>query len=408
MSKKVSESRRVWEANVVMLIAFLILTAFYFISTAVHRNIVVNRLISVRITSQWSELKANALLQGKLSQEQVAGFAELLEETTQHKAFRALGRNNTTFREILLSISKNWQMIEFGFSSASPPLPRFLSSARVLVFEQNLQNFHHFIDVYSQKQRAVVTIQHLFVATLILMIFSMLIANMYTVKQQERVKQKIQGLNHALIQMQEHERGAIALDLHDDIIQDLALVKMDLERIIEEQPTSLPSREELQGCIASCQSLIKRTREISLHLRPHDIDHLGLVGSIKTLCKEFSYRHRIDTQVSAMGVDAIQLSYSVSINIYRIVQEALNNIWKHAKATDIRIKIIGSSPDLIVRIKDNGVGFSPDLQLRAKNDREKIGLTGMKERARFLGGGIRINSALGSGTELVIRVPATF
>lgn len=221
----------------------------------------------------------------------------------------------------------------------------------------------------------------------------------------KKAEKQISSLTKKIIQAQENERKKIALDLHDHVAQNLSFLKITADSIKNFKDNDFGKK--IQILSRGLKDSISDIRHISYDLRPPNLDELGLVKAIYQHCEEVSSKHKIKIDFKSAGMENIYLNYDIEINIFRIIQEALNNILKHSKADTARVRLIASYPRVIVRINDNGKGFhlnsKPDLNASGK----KMGILGMKERVSLIGGKMEINSSPGSGTKIVAEIPYT-
>ena len=226
------------------------------------------------------------------------------------------------------------------------------------------------------------------------------------ITERRRARQMIQTLTHELIKAQENERHKIARDLHDHIAQDLSSLKIGLQTIFNTRPgDNNDSREQSEKLIHLLQRSISEVRNLAYDLRPPGLDQFGLVRTLFTYCEDFSDNSGIKIDFIAAGLDDLQLEADIQINLYRLIQEALYNVKKHADAKGVTIRLVASSPNLMLRIIDDGHGFDVHLW-RSKSHREKrMGLQSMVERVGLLNGTIDIRSQPQKGTAIVITIP---
>ena len=221
----------------------------------------------------------------------------------------------------------------------------------------------------------------------------------------KRAEESIRELTGALITAQEDERARIARDLHDNVAQCLSAAKIAGETLHDGALLSTP---ELKARLTEFSSLISRAiwsvREISYDLRPPDLEYLGLPQALERLCDDFSRATGIRVVFSGAGLDGVVLGQDVAINLYRIVQEALANVRRHAKARQVSVRLVESFPKIIVRIKDDGQGFDVATQQEQAGRHRHMGLASMRERAGLFGGTLRIVSAPGQGCLVVAEV----
>ncbi len=223
------------------------------------------------------------------------------------------------------------------------------------------------------------------------------------VTQRKRAQDQVQFLTHQLIKAQENERLKISRDLHDHIAQDLSTLKISLETLFKNQSTETNNKVSQMSDIL--QRSIAAVRDMAYDLRPPGLDQLGLVKTLYLYCEDFSKSTTAEIDFAAAGVDELNLEYETEINIYRLIQEALNNIKRHAGANRVTIRVVASSPDIVIRIKDNGKGFDVNDRRKWALKEKRMGLQSMVERVRLLQGKINIQSRPNKGTYIFIAIP---
>ena len=224
--------------------------------------------------------------------------------------------------------------------------------------------------------------------------------------ERRRARQMIQTLTHELIKAQENERSKIARDLHDHIAQDLSSLKIGLQTLFSGQMAHLETDpEQAENLIRILQRSISEVRNLAYDLRPPGLDQFGLVRTLFTYCEDFAQHNSIKIDFISAGLDDLILESDIEINLYRLIQEALYNVKKHAHAKGVTIRLVASSPNLMLRIIDDGQGFDA-RRWRAKSHREKrMGLQSMVERVGLLNGTIDIRSQPQKGTAIFISIP---
>jgi signal transduction histidine kinase len=214
--------------------------------------------------------------------------------------------------------------------------------------------------------------------------------------------QELQELSAKLVSVQEQERRHIARELHDEIGQALTAVKVELayaQRAIEgaQGPTTV-----LQAARTITDGALHQVRDLSYLLHPAALDEFGLVSAVEEHVKSFAKRYGIVAEVTHAGM-AGRLPTETEAAVYRIVQEALNNVAKHAHATSCHVFLACQPEALRIVIEDNGVGFDPSAPRSA--DRRGLGLIGIRERASHLNGTVVIESGSGRGTRVLVELP---
>lgn len=215
--------------------------------------------------------------------------------------------------------------------------------------------------------------------------------------------QQLRTLASQLINIQEIERSRIAKELHDELGQSMMLLKFQLSAIYEKANTE-SLRSELDPVLEYLEHTIENVRRLTNDLIPACLESLGITAAIGFLIEEFSKGLNIESFVDLEEVDH-HLSPQVQLNIYRIVQEALTNIGKHAQAKHLTTVMKIQDNHIYLEIGDDGKGFNMKAVLNNLHKARKFGLTTMEERVRLIGGTFNLQSRDGSGTKITITVP---
>lgn len=200
--------------------------------------------------------------------------------------------------------------------------------------------------------------------------------------------------------MREEEKRAIARELHDDLGSSLTALNMHLAILFQQIPNDCGTTERIVQIKALLQSITATKRRIQSGLRPDKLDIFGIKTAISDQAQEFETYTGVTCSVSLPDED-IQYSSQVEISLFRMVQETLNNIAKHAKASHVDIILDDNEDEISLTIRDNGIGISSQTMPYSSTH----GLRGMRERAVYLGGSIAIESAPGAGTRIKIKLP---
>ena len=213
-------------------------------------------------------------------------------------------------------------------------------------------------------------------------------------------REELRALTARLITVQEEERRRLSFELHDDLNQKLAVLVMNvdaLERTWAKDPDR--AREDLRALRGQIAELSDDVRNLAYRLHPSILDHLGLAIALETYSKEYSKREKIRVTFSHNNIpDAIP--QDIATCVYRVAQEGLRNVAKHAKAVQAVMKLEGRDGHLELSIKDSGTGFNP-------NERQGLGLLSMQERVRLVQGSFSLQSQPGYGTTISVRIPLT-
>ena len=218
-------------------------------------------------------------------------------------------------------------------------------------------------------------------------------------------KERVRGLLlNKVVTAQEEERRRIAYELHDQTGQLLTALLIQLQLLGRE--LSEPSlQERVERLRQLADDIAVNLHHIAWELRPPSLDELGLTAALERMVSDWSERFGIPCQMEVDGFDDGELPSDVAIGIYRIVQEALTNIAKHAKATRAKVVMRRQDGRLQVIVQDNGVGFDVASVLRHPDEMKRLGLVGMMERAAMLSGKLTVESKPKRGTKVFLEVP---
>ena len=216
-----------------------------------------------------------------------------------------------------------------------------------------------------------------------------------------RTARELQDLSAKLITVQEDERRSIARELHDEVGQLLTAVKVELSLAQQAVDSGEAGTAVLAGARTMADTALVSVRDLSRLLHPAVLDDLGLPAAVDWYLREFGGRYRLRTSLERLGPDE-RLAPELEAAAYRIIQEALTNITKHARATTCRVTLDRQDARLFVQIDDDGVGFS-QVPLTQPTG---LGLIGMRERATGVGGTVQFLSAPGGGARVSVDLPA--
>lgn len=203
----------------------------------------------------------------------------------------------------------------------------------------------------------------------------------------------------------ESERKHLARELHDEIIQDLLSINYELEELEINRETPAKIANTLSESRADIRKLVDDLRRICGNLRPPTIDSLGLGATLKSYTTDWSSRTGIPVKLD-LDPDLKRLSEVTELSIFRIIQEAMNNVWKHARASEVQITLLHTSPrDLLVTIADNGRGLPPNFDAAELAISGHYGLISMTERVALLGGRFRLQPKVEGGLIVTAEIP---
>jgi len=218
----------------------------------------------------------------------------------------------------------------------------------------------------------------------------------------QRSNQHISDLIGRLIAAQESERVRIARDLHDDVSQQaaaLSIMMSGLKRKLSGRPIEAEIDSALTAMQQTTIALVDEIRHVSHDLHPSVLQHAGLVRALEVFCSDFETLHTVTISFTAEG-DVGDLEWDASLCLYRVTQEALRNVAKHAEAQHVRVELSRTPRGVHLSVSDDGKGFD-DTGLRGNG----LGLVSIDERVRMLRGSVQIKTRLGEGTRINVHIP---
>lgn len=213
---------------------------------------------------------------------------------------------------------------------------------------------------------------------------------------------KNDSISKFLIKAQEEERKKIARELHDEVGQTLTAIKINLEILKRKLDPELLSH--IDESISLIDKTIEQIRSISLNLRPSLLDNLGLISALKWYVEKERKRSNLNFDY-IFNFDQEKLDKDLAITIFRIVQESITNIIRHAKAKNVFLEIKEEEGRIRIIIKDDGVGFDTENIWKELKEGKALGILGIKERVDLFNGNLEIKSKEGEGTEIKIELP---
>jgi signal transduction histidine kinase len=221
----------------------------------------------------------------------------------------------------------------------------------------------------------------------------------YTAHLERRVEER----TRALIVTQEEERRRIARDLHDHLGQQLTALRLSLAVCKARASGDDTLQQQLAKAESAATRLDADIEFLAWELRPSQLDK-GLVTAVDTYAREWSTHFRVPIDIHTSRLDENRLPPQAALSLYRIVQEALNNVAKHGQATRVAVILEQRDQRAVLVVEDNGRGFDV-ARLNAEPHEQRLGLAGMRERAALVSGTTDIESAPGNGTTVIVQVP---
>jgi len=224
------------------------------------------------------------------------------------------------------------------------------------------------------------------------------------ITERKRAQEALQVYSRRLIEAQEAERQSLARELHDEIGQVLTAVRINLQTVqsSSQNVAALPHVEE---SIVIVDEALGRIRDLSLELRPSLLDDLGLASALRWYVDRYGQRTGIAAEVLCGFEERGRLPLELETECFRIAQEALTNVARHAHATHLSVQLDSGVEKLLLTITDNGIGFDAETLLNTASSASTLGLRGMQERALAMNGHIEINSSPGNGTQVRATFP---
>jgi two-component system sensor histidine kinase UhpB len=235
--------------------------------------------------------------------------------------------------------------------------------------------------------------------TVVQMVITDITRRQRQLRAQRKHRLALRQLSASVVEAREEERRRIARELHDELGQRLTALKMELSSL-KHAGTAPAAGEHVAGMLEMIDETVAAVRRISADLRPLMLDDLGLNAAIEALAREAA--RRMDIEITGrLGHEDPPVNSSTAIALYRMVQEALTNVGRHARATDVAIEMQTAGGELVLTVRDNGVGFPAG----ALQHEGRFGLLGMRERTVALGGRLEVDNPPGGGGRITIRLP---
>lgn len=210
-------------------------------------------------------------------------------------------------------------------------------------------------------------------------------------------------ISRGVLKVQEAERGRISRELHDGVGQSLTALRIQLE-LLEQQAADPALRARVADLREMAERALQDVRQISHLLRPQMLDELGLLPTLRWLARTFEKRAGLAVELEHEGLED-HIDPDVDSLVFRLVQEALTNVAKHARVASARVRLRRGNGCLVVTVQDQGQGFDAEGALRATEEDRGFGVRGMRDRVHLFGGRFEIRSGPGAGTVLHVEIP---
>ena len=225
------------------------------------------------------------------------------------------------------------------------------------------------------------------------------------ITQEKRMRENLRSVLKQSTRAQEEERKRISRELHDDTIQSLVVLSRRLDALSSDGGLSKDSSQQLEELWQRTDNIIKGVRRLSQDLRPAALDRLGLVSALEWLTSDVAQFSGVAVDFQVLG-EPRRLPEEFELVLFRIVQEALRNVWRHSEATKVEVTVAFLRSNIEITVTDNGKGFNlPETMGDLARD-GKLGLAGMQERAQLVGATLTVTSRPGAGVSITVGLPA--
>jgi len=231
---------------------------------------------------------------------------------------------------------------------------------------------------------------------------SVAVENAILFEQMQAATARMQALSRRLVEVQEDERRHIARELHDEAGQILTSLRFGLLLLKQDADAGQSVSDRVTDLVQKADSVIDGLRRLAADLRPASLDHLGLEPAVRQLTRSAAADQGLETRFKARGFSGKRLPAVIETALYRIVQEAMANVVRHAKATRVDVLLEHRGERVMVMVEDDGIGFELGQVQRGHH----YGLLGLEERAEALHGTLTLESSPGAGTTVVVEVPS--
>ena len=410
---------KIWLLFLCGIIVFIILICFINIFSAASEKLISKNNQIDLVYENWLLLKSDVLFylsspgRNSLSEREhlLSSFERFdfsMQDIADEKVFRRMEKYYGQIRDIRQCLIFEWQKIQYKLAfvlyNGDDNLEQFASLVIWVSRDtQEMDRFLKLLQAFSQKINIKQQKINLFLSYAVIILFLFLVFGLVLVICKMHFKLKadaeMERMTAAAMNIRNKERKRIALDIHDSIVYRLKEIKAYADGNLDGQNKQVISDE------LTC--IIEDARNISFNLVPFissDERMESFLNTVRNYAAEVLFVKNINVKVSGLGVRKLIIPHELLINLFRIIQEALNNITKHSRAKNVEIKIIYSFPYIIMSIADDGMGMSEN-KISTLLNKEHIGLYGMNERVKAFGGTLIISSKSGDGTKITAKIP---
>ncbi len=230
-----------------------------------------------------------------------------------------------------------------------------------------------------------------------------ILINIRDLGERQRTVRRLTQLSRTILVDQEEERARLARELHDQLGQMLTAIRLELGWLHRALFDSVERRRVVDNCSELVEQAANELRRVCRGLRPPALDDLGIVPAIQHLAQDVAEHASFTIDLALDLDDDLRLAPDVELCIYRVLQEALNNVLRHARASRVQVRLTSDGDTILLQARDDGDGFDLDETRSFRG----IGIEGMHERASLIGGHLQLTSSTGAGTTVTLRVPMT-
>ncbi|HET8748766.1 MAG TPA: PAS domain-containing sensor histidine kinase [Ramlibacter sp.] len=219
------------------------------------------------------------------------------------------------------------------------------------------------------------------------------------ITERERAREELAAFASESAGVREQEKSRIARELHDELAQSLTAAKMDAIWLRDHVPDDTEAQAKIATMLTMLDTCVASVRRIAADLRPLVLDDLGLVPALEWVVQNFNQRTGVPCEL--IVDEALELEEPFATGVFRIVQESLQNVAKHAEARHVEVELKEQGDYLLLRVQDDGIGFRPSQPRKPQS----LGLVGLRERAQLMRGELRVDSSPGAGTRVEAKIP---
>lgn len=415
MAEKISKKTKLFFLTEVLILCTIIFTIDYFSdlnNDFLRKNNQINEMYDnwlILRSEVLSYLASETPKRGFSRDRLLWGFEKFdssMVDIADEVVFEEMEKHFPHIRHIRQCLVYNWQKVQYQLAfilQQEKSLEEF--TTLIIWMARDTQEMDRFFEVLKhlslkaniRQQHESMIISYLVVIVLMIL-FTFALYRNFKIEQKLSEEAEIQKMTRALFKIRDAERKRIALDIHDCIVHRLRDVLKYAEQKL--------GGEEQRYIAGEINTLIDTSRDISFNLIPFitsDGSGEDFVNVIKAYAAEVLYP-TYKLNFSAAGMNKIVMPEDMRINIFRIIQESLNNIVKYAEADTVSIKLVYSHPYVMFTVEDNGKGI-PESRIVSDLSRSRIGMYGMRERVKIYGGTIKISSVVEKGTKISVRIP---